>query len=70
MQIKEQLLSDGALKENETCFVLLKDKLISSSSYAASLVAGNSRSGPQSWKSDNGETLKAIEEQLIKKLNK
>ena len=46
---------------------MVKDKLMSSSSYAASLVAGNSRSGPQSWKTEKGELLKAVEERLVNK---
>ncbi|PCK30598.1 GIY-YIG nuclease family protein [Pseudoalteromonas piscicida] len=67
--IKEKMIEDGALEEREDCYILMKDKLISSSSYAASLVAGNSRSGPQSWKTNNGEMLKALEERLVSELN-
>ncbi|MGR6781188.1 DUF4357 domain-containing protein [Moritella viscosa] len=44
---------------------MVKDKLMSSSSYAAALVAGNSRSGPQSWKTPSGDYLKIIEERLV-----
>ena len=69
-QIKQQLVADGVLEENEDHYLLLKDKLISSSSYAASLVAGNSRSGPQSWKTVSGEFLKFIEEKLVENINK
>jgi hypothetical protein len=70
LQIKEQLLADNLLVEDKDFYTLTKDKLISSSSYAASLVSGNSRSGPQSWKTNEGETLKSVEEQLIQKFNK
>lgn len=63
--IKEKMIGSGMLQEKENHFLLLKDKLISSSSYAASLVAGNSRSGPQSWKTEKGETLKVIEAKLV-----
>lgn len=70
IQIREQLLSDNLLIEKNEFYILIKDKLISSSSYAASLVAGNSRSGPQSWRTSNGEMLKSIEEKLIQKFNK
>ena len=63
--IKDHMVESGMLQEKEDHFLLLKDKLISSSSYAASLVAGSSRSGPQSWKTEKGETLKVIEAKLI-----
>lgn len=66
--IKDRLIADEILKLQDNHYVLLKDKLMSSSSYAASLVAGNSRSGPQSWKDSNGEYLKTIEEKLVNKI--
>ncbi|MFB2648084.1 GIY-YIG nuclease family protein [Shewanella mangrovisoli] len=65
--IKETMIQDGVIEEHPDHYLLIKDKLISSSSYAASLVAGNSRSGPQSWKTHEGEMLKALEERLISK---
>ncbi len=66
-QIKQQMIDEGALENKTNYYVLLKDKLMSSSSYAASLVSGNSRSGPQSWKTPQGEFLKIIEEKLVTK---
>ena len=65
--IKEKMIEDGVLEAHSGYYLLTKDKLISSSSYAASLVAGNSRSGPQSWKTSEGEMLKALEERLVNK---
>jgi hypothetical protein len=65
--IKDDLISEQVLELKDNHYVLMKDKLMSSSSYAASLVAGNSRSGPQSWKASNGEYLKKIEETLVNK---
>ena len=65
--IKEKMIEDRVMEEHSDHYLLLKDKLISSSSYAASLVAGNSRSGPQSWKTSQGEMLKALEERLVSK---
>lgn len=56
--IKDDLIAEQVLELKDNHYVLMKDKLMSSSSYAASLVAGNSRSGPQSWKASNGEYLK------------
>ncbi|MDO6545506.1 GIY-YIG nuclease family protein [Photobacterium sanguinicancri] len=68
LSIKEQMISEGTLTEFSTYYELNKDKLLSSSSYAAALVAGNSRSGPQSWKTENGELLKKLEERLVNKI--
>ncbi|PTP83896.1 DUF4357 domain-containing protein [Vibrio splendidus] len=68
LSIKEQMISEGTLTEFPTYYELNKDKLLSSSSYAAALVAGNSRSGPQSWKTENGELLKKLEERLVNKI--
>jgi hypothetical protein len=65
LAIKEQMITDGILVQKDTHYLLVKDKLISSSSNAAAVVAGNSRSGPQSWKTTNGESLKIIEERLV-----
>jgi hypothetical protein len=60
--LKEQLIADGRLAIEETCLRLTEDILISSSSYAAALIAGTARSGPQSWFASNGKSLKDIEE--------
>lgn len=68
LSIKEQMINEGTLTEFPTYYELNKDKLLSSSSYAAALVAGNSRSGPQSWKTENGELLKKLEERLVNKI--
>ncbi|PVZ71542.1 GIY-YIG nuclease family protein [Pelagibaculum spongiae] len=65
--IKTQMLDDGMLEDKGGYYLLLKDKLFSSSSSAADLVAGNSRSGPQSWKTTDGELLKTIENRLVNK---
>jgi len=67
LQIRERMISDGLLEDKGGYYLLVKDKLMSSSSYAATLVAGNSRSGPQSWKTPTGEMLKVIEERLVSK---
>lgn len=60
--IKDRLLKDGALKEEGNKLIATEDILLSSSSYAAAIVAGTSRSGPQSWKAANGKTMKQIED--------
>ncbi|HEX7764267.1 MAG TPA: GIY-YIG nuclease family protein [Cellvibrio sp.] len=65
-QLKEDWVKDGTLTKTENHYLLTKDLLLSSSSYAAALVAGTARSGPQSWLNDNGYSLKIIEEALLK----
>ena len=69
-KLKEQMVSDGFLQDKGDHYLLIKNKIVSSSSYAADLIAGSSRSGPQSWKTSNGETLKAVEERLLNNINK
>lgn len=65
-QTKEDWIKDGTLMQAENHYVLIKDVLLSSSSYAAALVAGTARSGPQSWTNEKGQTLKSLEEYLLK----
>lgn len=60
--IKERLLADGALAADGERLVATEDILLSSSSYAAAIVTGTSRSGPQSWKTPAGKTLKDLED--------
>lgn len=60
--IKARLLKDKILVEQADILVASEDILLSSSTYAAAIVAGTSRSGPQSWKTVNGQTIKQIED--------
>jgi hypothetical protein len=64
--MRQKLIEDKTLVEESDKLVLMKDIVLSSSSYAGALVAGTSRSGPQSWKNSKGITLKNLEESLIK----
>lgn len=64
--IRSKLIEEGRLVDQDDKYVLNDDIVLSSSSYAAALVAGTSRSGPQSWKDSNGRTMKQLEELLIK----
>ncbi len=65
-QLRLKLIENNDVIEKNEKFHLVRDLIVSSSSYAAALVAGTSRSGPQSWKNKSGKTLKQIEEELIK----
>jgi len=60
--IKSRLLEDGALEDDGEKLIATEDILLSSPSYAAAIVAGTSRSGPQSWRAENGKTMKQIED--------
>lgn len=64
--LREKLIAENILVEKDSKLILTKEIILSSPSYAAALVAGTSRSGPQSWKNSNGKTLKSLEEKLIK----
>lgn len=68
VKLKEQLIADGRLVDEDDHLRLTEDILMSSSSYAAALIAGTARSGPQSWYSSNGKTLKELEDQAAEKL--
>lgn len=62
VKLKSQLLADGRLLDKDTYLLLEEDLLMSSPSYAAALVAGTSRSGPQSWFTSDGRSLKEIDD--------
>ncbi|MDA3897358.1 MAG: GIY-YIG nuclease family protein [Desulfobacteraceae bacterium] len=66
--IREKWIQEGLLIKEKDCYRLAKDSILSSSSYAAVLIAGTSRSGPQSWVDEKGRTLKAVEEQMLKEI--
>lgn len=69
IKLKERLLNEGALKDEDNILIATRDILMTSSSYAAAIVAGTSRSGPQSWKAKNGKTMKQIEDEALECLN-
>jgi hypothetical protein len=63
--IRDSWVSEGLLRLEGKNYKLAKNTLVSSSSYAAAIVAGTSRSGPQSWQDSTGRSLKVIEEQIL-----
>ncbi len=62
ISFKERLIAYGSLVLENEKLLAAEDILLSSSSYAAAIVAGTSRSGPQSWKTPTGKTLKELED--------
>jgi len=67
VKLKDQLIEDGRLVAEGDHFRLTEDILMSSSSYAAALIAGTARSGPQSWFHSNGKSLKELEDLAAEK---
>lgn len=65
IKMKDQLLADGRIIDKGDHLLLAEDVLMSSSSYAAALIAGTARSGPQSWFAANGKSLKEIEDSAL-----
>jgi hypothetical protein len=64
--VRDKWIEDGILKLSGNNYRLEKDALLTSSSCAAAIVAGTTRSGPQSWQDESGRNLKAIEELLLR----
>jgi len=62
VSLREQLLNEGALIEENGFLVFTKDVEFSSPSAAAAVVHGGNAAGPIAWKTEDGRTLKEIEE--------
>ncbi|MFC3914471.1 DUF4357 domain-containing protein [Pseudaeromonas sharmana] len=58
IELREQLLGKGVLQADASGYVFLQDQLFNSPSLAASLIAGNNRSGLDAWRNQDGFTLK------------
>ncbi len=63
--LRKRWIADGTIVKNGDNYRLTKDSVVGASSAAAILVAGTSRSGPQSWIDEQGRSLKSIEELLL-----
>ncbi len=66
LSIKNQYITNGKIINDNDTLVASEDILLSSASYAAAIVAGTSRSGPQSWKTASGKTMKKVEDESLK----
>ncbi|MEG3192573.1 GIY-YIG nuclease family protein [Lysobacter sp. D1-1-M9] len=62
VKFKEQLIADGRMEADDEYLQLTEDVLMTSSSYAAALIAGTARSGPQSWYAADGRSLKEMQD--------
>ncbi len=60
---RHQLIADGTLVEQDGFLVFNKDVEFSSPSAAAVVIQGGSAAGPAVWKTNDGRTLKQLDEQ-------
>jgi hypothetical protein len=60
---RKQLIADGTLMEKEGFLVFTKDAEFSSPSAAAAVIHGGSANGLIAWKTEDGKSLKQIDEQ-------
>jgi hypothetical protein len=58
IDLRNNLLVKGVLVRTNNCYRFTEDHLFNSPSLAASLIAGNNRSGLDAWSNDAGFTLK------------
>lgn len=62
-RIRDRLLSQGIASLKDGFFVINRDHLFSSPSYAAGVLVGGAQNGRTAWKDAQGKTLKDLEEQ-------
>jgi hypothetical protein len=62
--LRRQLLADGTLVQDGGVLRFLKDKEFSSPSAAAAVVHGGGANGLTAWKSEDGTTLKELDESI------
>ncbi|MCS7014481.1 MAG: DUF4357 domain-containing protein, partial [Chloroherpetonaceae bacterium] len=67
-KLRDRLIALGVLAEssdNSGKYIFQKDYIFDAPSAAACVILGRSVSGPQTWKSKDGKTLKEIEEEIV-----
>ena len=65
-KLKQELVLQNVLEENENVYVFMKDQLFKSPTQAASIIVGYSINGRQSWQDNEGNTLGTLEETGIR----
>lgn len=68
--LREELIENEIIKEDQGRFTLATDYLFSSPSAAAAVVMGRSANGLLEWKDKSGKSIKDIESAEIEKANK
>jgi len=61
-KLREQLIDNGVLTETDSCYVFTKNQLFKSPSQAAAIIVGYSINGRHHWQTEEGLSLKNIEE--------
>ena len=56
-KLRDQLMQDGVLKENEKSLLFVSDYNFTSASAAAAIILGRSADGPSEWKDRNGKSI-------------
>lgn len=67
-KLKEELLKGKILIENEENLEFTRDYLFSSPSTAASIISGLPTNGRTSWKTEDGKTIKQLEEKSVQSI--
>ena len=65
-RIRERLLEQGVARIEGSSFIMVRDHLFSSPSYAAGALVGGAQNGRTAWKDASGKTLSEIEEQQFR----
>ena len=60
---RKQLIADGTLIDKDGFLVFTKDAEFSSPSAAAAVIHGGSANGLTAWKTEDGKSLKQLDEQ-------
>ena len=68
--LREELIANEIIKEDQGKFTLATDYLFSSPSAAAAVIMGRSANGLIEWKDKAGKSIKDIESAEIEKANK
>ncbi|MCK5188446.1 MAG: GIY-YIG nuclease family protein, partial [Methylococcales bacterium] len=61
-KLREQLIENGVLKEDDSGYVFTKNQLFKSPSQAAAIIVGYAINGRHHWQTQDGLSLKNIEE--------
>lgn len=59
-KLRDRLIEEGILKEQDDCFQFTSDYVFSTPSAAAAIVMGRSANGLTEWKTTSGQILKAL----------
>lgn len=60
LKLRQRLIDDKTLVENEGRYIFISDTIFSSPSAASSIVLGRQSSGPLEWKTEDGQSYKDV----------